>query len=77
MGFRWAVLTLATQLGISGRVSNQWDGTVLVTAEGSRDRLEELAAWLSRGPRYARVSGVNLEWSASGNRWTDFAIDHN
>ena len=76
VGFRWGVVTLAGELGISGRVSNQRDGTVLVMAEGCRSRLEELAAWLSRGPRHATVMGVELEWSAPRGRWTDFAIDH-
>ncbi len=76
VGFRWAVFTLAGELGISGRVSNQLDGTVKVMAEGSRSRLEELASWLSQGPRHAIVVGVEVEWSTPRNRWRRFAIDH-
>ncbi len=76
VGFRWAVFTLAGELGISGRVSNQLDGTVKVVAEGSRSRLEELASWLSQGPRHAIVVGVKVEWSTPRNRWRRFAIDH-
>lgn len=76
VGFRWAVVTLARDLGISGRVANQEDGTVLVMAEGSRGNLEALADWLTRGPRYSIVTEVETQWSVSQNRWTDFAIDH-
>ena len=66
----------ARSLGLVGRVSNQLDGTVLVLAEGSRCRLEDLAAWLSRGPRHAIVTAVDLEWSPPRHRWKRFAIDH-
>ncbi len=76
VGFRWAVFTLAGELGISGRVSNQLDGTVKVMAEGSRSRLEKLASWLSQGPPHAIVVGVEVEWSTPRNRWRRFAIDH-
>ena len=67
---------LAQRLGLAGRVSNQSDGTVLLKAEGPRDRLEELAEGLHRGPRHAIVVAVELEWSTSQNRWGRFAIDH-
>ncbi len=76
VGFRWAVVTRARRLRIAGRVSNQEDGTVLVLAEGRRGRLEELSDWLSRGPRHAVVTGVELQWSTHQDRFQDFAIDH-
>ena len=66
----------ARSLGLVERVSNQLDGTVLVLAEGSRCRGEDLAAWLSRGPRHAIVTAVGLEWSPPRHRWKRFAIDH-
>ena len=50
VGFRWWVFTLARSLGLVGRVSNQLDGTVLVLAEGSRCRLEDLWTWNGRRP---------------------------
>ncbi len=76
VGFRWAVVTRARRLRIAGRVSNQEDGTVLVLAEGRRGRLEELSDWLSRGPRHAVVTRVELQWSTHQDRFQDFAIDH-
>ena len=76
VGFRWWALKLAQRLGLAGRVSNQSDGTVLLKAEGSRDRLEELAEGLHRGPRHAIVVAVELEWSTYRGQWKNFQIDH-
>ena len=76
VGYRWAVVTQARDLRISGRVSNQEDGTVLVVAEGRRGQLEEFADWLSRGPRHAVVTRVELEWSQPRGHWQNFAIEH-
>ena len=76
VGFRWATVTRARDLRLSGRVCNQGDETVLVKAEGRRGRLEELADWLSRGPRHAIVTDVELHWSTYQGRWKDFNIDH-
>ena len=76
VGYRWAVVTQARDLRISGRVFNQEDGTVLVVAEGRRGQLEEFADWLSRGPRHAVVTRVELEWSQPRGHWQNFAIEH-
>ena len=75
MGFRWFVHQLARDIGLVGRVSNQPDGTVLVTAEGDRTGLEELVDGLNQGPRHAMVVSVDLQWSTPRNRWRRFAID--
>ncbi|MDE0235387.1 MAG: acylphosphatase [bacterium] len=76
VGFRWWVHELARSLELVGRVSNRRDGTVLVMAEGSRAGLEELVDGLWVGPRYAAVTGVEVEWSTPSKRWRRFAIDH-
>ena len=58
VGFRSFAKTCADALGVSGWVCNQPDGTVAVHAEGTEEQLAELAFDLSRGPRFARVQGV-------------------
>lgn len=58
VGFRSFAKTCADALGVSGWVCNQPDGTVAVHAEGSEEQLHEFAFDLSRGPRFARVQGV-------------------
>ena len=58
VGFRWFVDHEARQLGLSGWVRNNLDGSVEVLAMGSDQQLEALRKKLERGPRAARVDEV-------------------
>jgi len=58
VGFRWFVDHEARQLGLSGWVRNNFDGTVEVLAVGSDEQLRALRKKLERGPRAARVDDV-------------------
>jgi acylphosphatase len=58
VGFRWFVDHEARQLGLSGWVRNNFDGTVEVLAVGSDEQLHALRKKLERGPRAARVDEV-------------------
>ena len=63
VGFRYFVQSRAHQLGLSGWVRNNDDGTVELVAEGSRDALEKLKQAVEDGPRAARVDRVDADWS--------------
>jgi acylphosphatase len=63
VGFRYFVQRKAQQLGLSGWVRNNDDGTVELVAEGTRRQLEELKRALEEGPRLARVDRVETRWS--------------
>lgn len=58
VGFRWFVDHEARQLGLTGWVRNNVDGTVEVLACGSEQQLTALRDKLQRGPRAARVDEV-------------------
>ncbi len=58
VGFRWFVDHEARQLGLTGWVRNNLDGTVEVLAIGSEQQLSTLRQKLQRGPRAARVDEV-------------------
>ena len=61
VGFRdWAVRR-ARQLGVGGWVRNDDGGRVLVHAEGTRDAVGELVAFLNEGPLLAQVAGVEVQ----------------
>ena len=62
VGFRWFVVDAARPLGLRGWVRNRPDGSVEVTAEGERPKLETLLSAARRGPRSAQVSMVDVEW---------------
>jgi DNA ligase D-like protein (predicted 3'-phosphoesterase) len=61
VGFREATLKRAQQLGVMGWVRNSEDGVLLVHAEGPGRGVEELLAFLHRGPPAATVSEVAYE----------------
>jgi acylphosphatase len=60
VGFRWFVEREAYLLGISGWVRNNYDGTVEVLAQGTREQLAGLHSRLREGPRAARVDEVEV-----------------
>lgn len=53
--FRQSTREKAMELGITGTVTNQPDGSVLVQATGSREQLDKLVDWCRQGPPRARV----------------------
>jgi acylphosphatase len=59
--FRASARAEAIRLGINGRAVNLADGRVEVIACGEDSALDQLAAWLTRGPDLARVDNVATE----------------
>lgn len=60
VGFRWSTATEARRLGAAGWVANRPDGTVEVVVEGDEATVAALLDHLSRGPRAARVTRVEV-----------------
>ena len=56
--FRDSTRRRAEQLGVSGWARNREDGAVEVVAEGEPDAVEQLVAYIRRGPGSAEVSEV-------------------
>lgn len=61
IGFRYATVERARELGVMGWVRNGGDGEVLVHAEGPPEAVEQLAAFLAEGPPGAAVEEVESE----------------
>jgi acylphosphatase len=74
VGFRFAALDEAQELGVSGWVRNLASGEVEIEAEGREDRLRMLAAWAHLGPRAAHVGNVREEWSDYAGEIDGFRI---
>ena len=72
--FRHAAAEEARSLGLRGWVKNLASGDVEIVAEGPRRELKILAAWANQGPRLARVTGVEEEWSDYRGEEGPFAI---
>ena len=59
VGFRWFVDHEARQLGVTGYVRNNIDGSVEVLAQGTEQQLNALGKKLQEGPRAARVDRLH------------------
>lgn len=60
VSFRQATDDQAQRLELDGWVRNLDDGRVEVLFEGEAEAVQELAAWLERGPQLADVVNVTL-----------------
>lgn len=61
VGYRASTERRARQLGLSGWVRNERDGSVVLEAQGPTHAVTELEAWLRLGPPMAEVEGVEAE----------------
>jgi acylphosphatase len=74
VSFRYFVSEEAQELNLLGWVRNRPDGSVEVTAEGTRPNLEQLLAALWDGPPAARVDEVQAEWQPASGEFSSFWI---
>ncbi|MBD2294940.1 acylphosphatase [Anabaena sphaerica FACHB-251] len=61
VGYRYATVDTATQLGLTGWVRNLPDGRVEAVFEGAREIVEEMVRWCHAGPPAAVVKEVLVE----------------
>src|SRR5207247_5147989 len=60
VGFRYWVVRRATEMGLTGWVANELDGSVRCVAEGPPPVLDRLEATLRAGPTGAAVAAVHV-----------------
>jgi acylphosphatase len=59
VGFRWFVSDVAQREAVAGWVRNRPDGSVEAHVQGEADAVARFEQALRRGPRAARVDGVD------------------
>ncbi|MFT3824568.1 MAG: acylphosphatase [Chitinophagaceae bacterium] len=59
--YRQSTKEKALELGLTGIVQNQPDGSVHIMATGTGAQLNQLVAWCKQGPSRAVVTGVQVE----------------
>ena len=62
---RIASYALVVFLGLAGWVRNLADGRVELEAEGPPAILDQLLAWLRKGPSLSHVDSVDVDWPAA------------
>ena len=70
VGFRYATVRVAMELGVTGWVRNRRDGSVEAVVQGPPEAVEALIAWAWRGPDSAIVE--SLEVSESEGEFATF-----
>ena len=65
--YRKATKIKADELGLSGWVRNEADGSVYIEVEGDQDTLKQFADWCEHGPPHAVVDQVTTETAALKN----------
>lgn len=56
--YRLSTQKKAIEIGITGSVKNQHDGSVYIEAEGSDDQLQKFINWCQIGPEMAHVEHI-------------------
>lgn len=74
VGFRYHVLRRGIELGLTGWVANESDGSVRCVAEGSRADLDALLDTMRIGPAGAIVERVDESWGQATGTLRDFGI---
>jgi len=74
VSFRYYAMQRARELGVTGYARNLWDESVEVVAEGQRQAVEELLAFLRVGPRAAFVTDVDVQWLAATDEFERFEV---
>jgi len=64
----------AERLKITGWVRNLEDGRVEFLAEGKEDDLVKLIDWSKKGPAWAKVENVKVEWGDYKGEFDSFRI---
>jgi acylphosphatase len=74
VAFRHHTCRRAEDLGVVGWVRNRPDGSVRLVAEGTAEQLEQLLAWVRRGPDHARVDSCTATWQDPTGDFTTFRV---
>jgi acylphosphatase len=72
--YRQGTRQKARELGITGQVKNNADGSVTVVATGTNDQLDKLLAWCKEGPPRAIVLDVFVK-TLEQQSFKDFTIE--
>lgn len=74
VGFRYYTVELARDLGLSGWVKNDSDGSVELLAEGEEEKLQNLLSWAKKGPPLAKVTNIESTFSEATNQFSSFEV---
>ncbi len=72
--FRDFTCRKARKVGVQGCVRNLPDGTVEVVAQGKKENLEKLIAYLHKGSMLSKVQNVTIQWREPQKVFDSFTL---
>jgi len=72
--FRVYTQKKAEELGLTGYVKNESDGSVTIVAQGEKEKLSSLFDWSKKGPSMAYVKKVSMTIRDVENQYKEFSI---
>jgi acylphosphatase len=74
VGFRSYARRYANAFGLSGWVTNLYDGRVEVVAEGEKAKILQYIRLLEEGSTWSRVDSISVDWRQYKGDLTSFSI---
>lgn len=72
--FRRSAKMQADKLGVVGLVRNRRDGSVEVIAQGPKSKVNAFIKWCKKGPPFAKVEKVEVEWRKNLEDFDEFEV---
>jgi acylphosphatase len=76
VGFRYTAVSLAQELDVTGRVKNEFDGSVSLVAEGSENQMMELLQSIRQSNLGRYITHELVRRSAATGEFTGFSVQH-
>ncbi|MYL38078.1 acylphosphatase [Halobacillus litoralis] len=77
VGFRAAAKQMAEQIGVTGWVKNQPDGTVLIEAEADTTQLKQFIEQINQGPTpFSHVEALDVTTNDEIQGYSKFKVVH-
>lgn len=73
VGFRYYTTIEARKLSIKGFVKNEYDGSVLIEAEGEESNVDLFSIAIEKGPAWARVDSIQIQ-SIPNQEYEKFSV---
>ena len=64
----------ADKLGVVGLVRNRRDGSVEIIAQGPKSKVSAFIKWCKKGPPFAKVEKVEVEWKKNLEDFEEFEV---
>lgn len=76
VGFRYTVLSISGRFAVAGFVRNEFDGSVLLEAEGETDELMAFVSAIRQSPLSRYIMEEQMNWQPAAGRYQGFIIGH-